>query len=432
MEVPAPAASARRQRQRVLCPREEIKKALAVDQPKIAGPSLDHLLASQWGKEIAGFLAQHVARGTTTGAPVESDSSDELSEVQAQPRAAARSRSLNTRSAHRLRKLLESDLDDLSFLSFLENCAVAPTTARKYHAAVKELKEWAAVRGWPMMAAGEIDAAMVGFFNQLFLEGENPWRGELALAGLLHVQPELGKAGVKGLPRCLRCLKGWRRLCPTKTKVPWGWDLWCAVAAELCRLGYLRVAIAVLVGVDCYLRPSELLGLTPASLVPPSPESSGAWALLLHPSSRFARSKVGESDETLLLNSDRLRFLQPVFEVLAKTGRDDVPLWNCDYPTFFKLLTGIGKRLGVSLVPYAMRHSGVTIDRAERKRSQEEAQRRGRWKQASSMRRYEKSGRLGDSWRQLGPSVQTHCQQMRGRIAEFVVGGAMPPPPPVL
>ena len=174
MEAPAPAASGRRQRQRVLSPGEEIKKAFAADQPQIAGPSLDHLLASQWGKEIAGFLAQHVARGTTTGAPAESDSSDELSEVQAQPRAAARSRSLNTRSAHRLRKLLESDLDDLSFLSFLENCAVAPLTARKYHAAVKELKEWAAVRGWPMKAADEIDAAMVGFFNQLFLEGENP------------------------------------------------------------------------------------------------------------------------------------------------------------------------------------------------------------------------------------------------------------------
>ena len=55
MEVPAQAVSARRQRQRVLCPREEIKKALEVDQPKIAVPSLDHLLASQWGKEIAGF-----------------------------------------------------------------------------------------------------------------------------------------------------------------------------------------------------------------------------------------------------------------------------------------------------------------------------------------------------------------------------------------
>ena len=309
---------------------------------------------------------------------------------------------------------------------------MAASTAKKHHSAVREWRELALEGSMPITSAEGIDLAMGTFFNELFLQGKNPWRGELLLAGMMHAMPEFSKAGQLSLPRTLRCLKGWRRLCPSRTKVPWGWDLWCAVAAELCRLGYLRVAIAVLVGVGCYLRPSELLALTPASFVPPSPESSGAWAVLLHPSSRFAKSKVGESDETILLNSERLSFLRPAFTLLARSGRDDIRLWSCDYPSFFRLLTTVGRSLGVPLVPYTMRHSGVTIDRAERQRTQEEAQMRGRWKQQSSMRRYEKSGRLADSWRQLQPAVQVHCRQMRGRIAEFVVGGAMPPPPPRL
>jgi hypothetical protein len=136
---------------------------------------------------------------------------------------------------------------------------------------------------------------------------------------------------------------------------------------------------------------------------------------------------VGESDETVVLNSRRLRFLAPVLQVLATSGDPSDPLWSFDYGTFYKTLAQVGRTLGVPLVPYVMRHSGVTIDRAEGTRTAEEAQKRGRWRQAKSMRRYEKAGRLADSWRHLGGSVQQHCRQMSARIAEFIVGGGRPP-----
>ena len=117
----------------------------------------------------------------------------------------------------------------------------------------------------------------------------------------------------------------------------------------------------------------------------------------------------------------------PSSKVLASTSAADAPLWPFNYTELYRSLAEIGRALGIALVPNIMRHSGVTIDRAENARSAEECQKRGRWKQASSMRRYEKSGRLGDSWRLLRPAVQVHCRQMTSRLPEFVVGGAAPP-----
>jgi hypothetical protein len=93
----------------------------------------------------------------------------------------------------------------------------------------------------------------------------------------------------------------------------------------------------------------------------------------------------------------------------------------------YRTIAEIGKSMGIALVPYILRHSGVTVDRAENARSTEECQKRGRWKHPSSMRRYEKAGRLGDSWRLLSVAMQTHCKQMKAKLPEIVAGGARPP-----
>ena len=105
----------------------------------------------------------------------------------------------------RLRRLLESDLDESSSLSYLETSAVAPGTAKKYRAAVRDWRAWALSRSLPLGTPLEVDTARVAFFNKLFLEGENPWRGELVAAGMMHVLPEYSKAGQLSLPRTLQC-----------------------------------------------------------------------------------------------------------------------------------------------------------------------------------------------------------------------------------
>ena len=374
------------------------------------------------------FLSRRRRPEDQTGEPGSCDSS-EVSDTSAgttQPKA--KSRTLRRRAAQRIRRMLECQrtvsLSD--FMSFLEKSAVTPKTGKKYAEAISTWLVFLEKEGLPCMNPPEVDVALVKCFNHLFFAGVNPWRGETLLAAVLHQRPELGKLGGNSLPRTLRSLRGWRRLCPSRTRIPFGWDVWAGVAAEMVRRGLVRMAIAILIGVDAYLRPSELLSLRTSSLVPPSPESGDSWSLLLHPSSRGARSKVGESDETVLLNSRRLTFLQPALRLLAEEGQDQ-PLWHFDYPTLYRTLAEIGRKMNLIIVPYLMRHSGVSIDRAEQVRSTEECQKRGRWKHPSSMRRYEKTGRLGDSWRLLHSSLQTHCRQMTSRLPELVVGGGRPP-----
>jgi hypothetical protein len=429
LERTAPPDPSLRRRAPVLRLSDAIQRALSKPEPNQVMGGLDSVLSQAWARDIDAFLTRRRPPEVVDGVPGSCDSS-EATDTSTLGRAT--SRTLKFRSAQRLRRMLESrksvPLSD--FMTYLEHAAVFPKTEKKYADALARWTSWTQSEGLSVAQPGQIDQALVQFFNHLFFAGQNPWRGECLVAAILHKQPHLGKLGSNSLPRALRCLRGWRRLCPSRTRVPYSWDVWCAVAAEMARLGLLRMAIAILVGVDAYLRPSELVALTAGSLVPPSPESGEAWSLLLHPASRGARSKVGESDETIMLNSPRLAFLKPALEILARSP-PDTPLWPFDYSMLYRTIAEVGKSMNIALVPYIMRHSGVTIDRAENARSVEECQKRGRWKQPSSMRRYEKSGRLGDSWRLLGTAMQTHCKQMRARITEFLVGGARPPRLPV-
>ena len=53
---------------------------------------------------------------------------------------------------------------------------------------------------------------------------------------------------------------------------------------------------------DCYLRPGEALELRQGDLVRPT-NSHRHFAINLHPSERLESSKVGMTDETLMLDS---------------------------------------------------------------------------------------------------------------------------------
>ena len=86
-----------------------------------------------------------------------------------------------------------------------------------------------------------------------------------------------------------------------------------------------------------------------------------------------SRSKIGGFDKTVLLDSTRLAWLAPGLKTLADRDDGSERLWGYDYSVFCKLLTDIGKSLGVPLLPYAMRHSGVIIDRVAGVRTQAES-----------------------------------------------------------
>ena len=57
------------------------------------------------------------------------------------------------------------------------------------------------------------------------------------------------------------------------------------------------------------------------------------------------------------------------------------------------------------LSPHCLRHGAASSDFATGARRLDELQRRGRWKAAASVRRYEKSGRLAAQVAAMGPAL---------------------------
>ena len=125
-----------------------------------------------------------------------------------------------------------------------------------------------------------------------------------------------------------------------------------------------------------------------------------SWVILFFPQTGIARSKTGEADDTISLDSKRCVWMGPVFERLQRRQPQDKPLLNLIYAEYLLLFRRreLASRHG--------RRSGDSVDRAEDLRTLESMQKRGRWKSAKSARRYEKSGRVNQSWSELAPLVQ--------------------------
>ena len=172
------------------------------------------------------------------------------------------------------------------------------------------------------------------------------------------------------------------------------------------------------------------MSLQRRDLVPPSPSVNNFWALLVFPSARSQRSKIGESDNSILLDSSWAAWMSQVWEVAhEKNGESSV--WNFTYPHLVREFQTTSRRLGVSVVPYQCRHSGASDDRASQARSLMEIQKRGQWKSQRSVVRYEKSARLGQVYAQYSTALQAWLENVGPRAEGIVLGreqaGSLPP-----
>ena len=79
-----------------------------------------------------------------------------------------------------------------------------------------------------------------------------------------------------------------------------------------------------------------------------------------------------------------------------------------DYLEFADGFARGAEAIGVALVPYQARHSGASIDAANNVRGLPSIQKRGRWASKKSVQRYEKAGRLQDTWRDLSAQQKEH------------------------
>ena len=219
-------------------------------------------------------------------------------------------------------------------------------------------------------------------------------------------------------------------MCPGRSRSPYPLPVWAGIAVACVRLGYARIGVAVLIGLCCYLRPSELLSLTPASLLRPNRFALAKWSIILFPEQEAARSKTGVADDSIILDSPYLSWLDPVLEVLKELPSDE-PLFGANYVTFVKIFKKAAAAAGVpKTVPYQMRHSGPTIDRALNLRPLDEVGKRGRWQSTKSLNRYEKGGRLNRAYEQLETNVRVHLEVCEAQLEAIVLGRVSCPAEP--
>ena len=164
-----------------------------------------------------------------------------------------------------------------------------------------------------------------------------------------------------------------------------------------------------------YLRPGETLDLQLQDLVPPMP-SQKHFALQLHPAERHEQSKVGLSDESLLLDAPQLPWLGMM---LLQLHRDTTFLIDLTYDNLAAAWKRALSQIGLDqrfAVLYQLRHSGPSHDRLLKLRSLGEVKQRGRWAADKSLNRYEAHGRVGQEFFSLPKNIQQAALQAEQKL----------------
>ena len=161
-------------------------------------------------------------------------------------------------------------------------------------------------------------------------------------------------------------------------------------------------AAGVLLQLDAYLRPSELLNLRPTDVVRPCPEAgrhySENWGIIVGNAERAEVTKTRQVDDHIVI-SGTPRWWAPglLSKLLSKARSDSTLLHGLTLPQLEALYRRASVHLGLTgfdLTPHSARHAGPSSDMLSQARTLAEVKKRGRWSSDKSVARYAKQGRL--------------------------------------
>ena len=280
------------------------------------------------------------------------------------------------------------------------------------------------------VTAEAVDDMLAETMEELFYEGMAPPERQKLKAALLFVHPVLKAGGPRCLPKSVQALKGWRKLDPPRSRLPLCLEALALILDRLLVNGFFEEVLVTALAVHAYLRPSEAFRILARHLVPPT-GSIAAWSLTLHPYEGRHPSKTEVFDEALLVGE-----MGVLKEVAAPLGQ--LALRRAQAGPHAKLFTttqALSRRrflnaaaeIGLPHVMlYQLRHSGASLDTALRFRNIQQVQQRGRWAAFSSVRRYEKGGRLAEQANQLGPVLLRRANLVLQQLDTTLAAAATP------
>jgi hypothetical protein len=295
----------------------------------------------------------------------------------------------------------------------LERLAVSRPVALDYAKRINDLKIFVRLHKLALRPIQKFDEACCMFLNCIFEQGVDLHEGTKLWAAVADAFPDFGQKDK--LPRTRRALQGWHKVDPQRTRPPIPWQLVAAISMKMLARQRVHSSLAVLTMFAAYLRPSECLSLQKSDLMKPMPGHKH-YSLHLHPSARQEVSKVGLSDESILLDSVTLPWLGLA---LDRLDSPDQYLFNLHYSSLAhhwkQALVDLGLQAG-HCVLYQLRHAGPSHDRLHHLRSALEVKQRGRWAADSSVRRYEAHGRVSQEFYLLPDMVQQESTRLEEKL----------------
>ncbi|CAK9105668.1 unnamed protein product [Durusdinium trenchii] len=290
--------------------------------------------------------------------------------------------------------------------SFLEMNAVSEEVASDYRIRMARFKAFAKLEQISLRGQKNLDNALSAYLNEMFEDGEDIGEATKTLAAVVDSVPDCTQKG--SLPRSRRCLQGWNRLDPGATRPPIPWELVAAIVNFMLGRQQINEGLLVLLMFDAYLRPGEAISLHRSDLVEPTVQHP-VFCLNLNPSERGASSKMGLSDETIVLDGRETPWMGLLLRRHLESHKAQ-KLFPIEYrqlkDAWQKALVGL-QLSSKHCVLYQLRHSGPSHDRMTKARSLVDIKKRGRWLSDSSVRRYEAAARLNQEFQKLPRPVQT-------------------------
>eukprot|EP00438_Fugacium_kawagutii_P025634 Skav225523 [mRNA] locus=scaffold3039:85591:86910:- [translate_table: standard] len=305
--------------------------------------------------------------------------------------------------------------------TLLESMAVSPSTAADYARRVAVFQTFCKILQLPLRTASQVDFALTTFLNESFQEGLDIADGQKFLAATLEAWPMLGKWG---LTRSRRALKGWKNLDPGYSRPPLAWPFLSLVIMTMFEMKHHIAALCVLTMFVTYIRPSEALKLTVQDLTF-SQGLGTPFALNLNSTEEMETSKVGLSDEAILLDSKTVNYLGPALRKMTLHRQAHEPLFQLSYPQLALHWKEALRKLGLPesfAVLYQLRHSGASWDALQRHRSLLEIKLRGRWSADASLKRYESHAKVAQTYEKL-PAALKRKAEASPQLLQAMVGG---------
>ena len=209
--------------------------------------------------------------------------------------------------------------------TFLEQMAISAEAATDYMIRYQDFRLFVKKKAYNIDTPKSLDSSFSFYLNHLFFEGADVSEGFKVLAAVLDAHPDCG--GKLGLCQSRRCLQGWAKIDPARTRPPLPFPVVAMLAVHMIDFGCPEAALAILLTFSCYLRPSEMLSIRGVDLVAPT-KTHPYVALNLHPEERLETSKMNMSNESILPDSPVLPTLGMSLMKLAKVKKENTGLFT--------------------------------------------------------------------------------------------------------